>query len=398
MAESRFDPRSLDAESIVDEARERASLRDFGDESFREPMRRMLEAYEKEADLNENGRMAQRDRTVGLLVNRLRVQNWLERHPEIHDEELRVPAVVCGLPRTGTTMLHRLLASDPDTFAAFWYECRYPAPFEGNDWTLEDARIPAAQEEVRQTLEAVPGLASVHPWDPMAPDEEIMLLENTFMAWMPEAHANVPEFGHWQRAQDRRPAYEYLKTLLRFLQWQKRRAGSPAQRWVLKAPFHLGVVDVLLEAFPDAKVVQSHRDPFETIPSICSLQLFLWQLGSDDPDPLAVGRLWGDNWKHALRHALEMREARFPDRFIDIWYRDVAADPVGQVRLVYEATERSLSDEAAAQVERWAQENRRENHPPHEYTMEKFGFTEAQLAEDFRAYRERFILSRVAEG
>jgi len=358
----------------------------------------MLEAYEQEANLNENGRSAQRERTVGLLVNRLRVQDWLLRHPEIHDEELAVPVVVCGLPRTGTTMLHRLLASDPETFAVRWYEGRHPAPFQGNDWTREDARIPAAAEEVRQILEAVPGLASVHPWDHLGPDEEIMLLENTFMAWMPEAHANVPEHGRWLRAQDRRPAYEYMKTLLRFLQWQKRKAGSPGKRWVLKAPFHLGVVDVLLDAFPDAKVVQSHRDPFETIPSICSLQLFLWQLASDDPDPLAVGRLWGDNWKHALRHALQMREARYADRFIDVWYRDVASDPVSQVRKIYEATGRSLSEEAAAQAARWAQENRRENHPPHEYTMEKFGFTEAQLAEDFREYRERFILSRSAEG
>ena len=394
MPETRFDPLSLDADSIVAEARERAGLFEFGDESFREPMFRMLEAYEKEARLNENGRISQRDRTVGLLVNRLRVQDWLTRHPEIHDEVLQVPVVVCGLPRTGTTMLHRLLASDPETFAVLWYECRYPAPFEGNDWTRDDARIPAAEAEVRGILEAVPGLATVHPWDHLGPDEEIMLLENTFMAWMPEAHANVPEFGRWLRAQDRRPAYAYLKTLLRFLQWQKRRAGSPGQSWVLKAPFHLGVVDVLLEAFPDAQVVQSHRDPFETIPSICSLQLFMWQLASDDPDPLAVGRLWGENWKHALRHALEVRESRFPDRFIDLWYADVASDPVGQVRKIYQATSRGFSDEAARQVARWAEENRRENRPPHEYTMEKFGFTEAQLAEDFRAYRERFILSR----
>lgn len=394
MAEQRFDPQSLDADSIVAEARQRAGLERFGDESFLVPMQRMLAAYETEANLNEGGRIAQRERTVGLLVSRLRIEDWLTRHPEIHDEELRVPAVVCGLPRTGTTMLHRLLGSDPDTHAVLWYECRHPAPFPGNDWRLDDARIPAAKEEIRLMLEAVPGLASVHPWDALGPDEEIMLLEPTFLAWMPEAHAHVPEFGRWQREQDRTPAYEYLKTLLRFLQWQKRQAGSQASRWVLKAPFHLGVVEVLLEAFPDAKVVQTHRDPFETIPSICSLQLFMWQLGSDAPDPIACGRLWGGNWKYALAHALEMREQRYPDRFIDIWYRDVATDPVGQVRRIFEATGRSLSDQAAVQVQQWANENRRENRPPHEYTMEKFGFSEEQLAEDFRAYRERFILSR----
>ena len=332
MSQTPYDPESLDPETIVAEARERAGLDDFGDESFREPMDRMLAAYEAEANLNAGGRMTQRDRTIGLLVNRLRVQDWITRHPEILDEEVRVPVVVCGLPRTGTTMLHRLLASDPDTLAVRWFECRHPAPFPDNDWTVHDARLDAAKEEIRLTLEAVPDLASAHPWDPEAPDEEIMLLEPAFLSWMPESHAHVPEFGRWQRAQDRTPAYQYLKTLLQFLQWQKRRAGDPGTRWVLKAPFHLGVAEVLLETFPAATVVQTHRDPFETIPSICSLQLFLWQLGCDDPDPHECGTLWGGNWQHALTHALEMREARYPDRFLDVWYKDVARDPVSQVR------------------------------------------------------------------
>jgi hypothetical protein len=394
LANAKYDPLSLDPDSIIAEARDRAGLTSFGDESFIDPMTRTLQAYETEARLNDAGRGAQRERTIGLLINRLRVEDWLTRHPEIHEEELHVPVVVCGLPRTGTTMLHRLLGSDPETHASLWYECRHPAPFPDNDWTKEDARIAAAAEEIRLTLEAVPGLTTVHPWDPMGPDEEIMLLEATFMAWMPEAHAHTPAFGRWQREQDRAPAYEYLKTLLRFLQWQKKKAGSKATSWVLKAPFHLGVVDVLLEAFPDAKVVQTHRDPFETIPSICSLQLFMWELGCDDPDPLECGALWGNNWKHALSYALEIRESRYPDRFIDIWYKDVATDPVGQVRKIFEETGRTLSDASATQVQKWADANRRDNRPPHAYTMEKFGFSEEQLAEDFRAYRERFILSR----
>lgn len=395
MTTASFDPLSLDPDSILAEAKQRTGLDDFGaDTSFLEPMRRMCAAYETEARLNDAGRGAQRERTIGLLCNRLWVEAWLKRHPEIRDEALHVPVVVCGLPRTGTTMLHRLLGSDPETHAVLWYECRYPAPFEGNDWTKEDARIPAGREEIAQMLEAVPGLATTHPWDVLGPDEEIMLLENTFLAWMPESHAHVPEFGRWVREQDRTPAYAYLKTLLQFLQWQKKRAGSPGRSWVLKAPFHLGTVEVLLEAFPDATVVQTHRDPFETIPSICSLQLFLWQLGCDDPDPHECGALWGGNWQHALTHALEMRESRYPDRFLDVWYKDVARDPVSQVRRIYEATGRSLSPEAEASARQWASENRRENHPPHEYTMEKFGFSEEQLARDFRAYRERFILSR----
>jgi hypothetical protein len=332
------DANSLDPDTLLDEARARAGSQDFGDTAFIEPLTRMLHAYDTEANLNEAGRAAQSERTIGLLVNRLRIEDWLRRHPEIHDEVLDVPVVICGLPRTGTTMLHRLMASDPDVHSVKWYECRHPAPFPDDDWTREDARIPAARTEVDQMLEAVPDLAKVHPWDPVGPDEEIMLLEHTFLAWMPEAHAHVPEFGRWQAQQDRAPAYEYLKTMLRFLQWQKRQAGSSASSWVLKAPFHLAVIEVLLEAFPEIRVVQTHRDPLETIPSICSFEVFMWQLGSDAPDPVACAELWSGNWERALRHALHMRDTRYPDRFIDVDYRDVAKDPVSGDEGCYPST------------------------------------------------------------
>ena len=126
------------------------------------------------------------------------------------------------------------------------------------------------------------------------------------------------------------------------------------------------------------------------------MQLFLWQLGCDDPDPHQCGALWEGNWKRALRHALEMRDARYPDRFLDVWYQDVARDPVSQVRRIHDATGRTLSADAEAGARKWAEANRRENRPPHEYTMEKFGLSEEQLAVDFRAYRERFILSRTS--
>lgn len=396
MTKTPSEPTSLEPASIVAEARERAGLEAFGDESFLEPFERTMHALATEGRLNEGGRLGQRERTIGLLVNRLRVEDWLSRHPEIHDEELRVPVVVCGLPRTGTTMLQRLLASDPDALSARWFETRYPAPFPEDDWTRRDARIAAGKEEIRLTLEAVPELATVHPWDAEAPDEEIMLLEHTFLSWMAEAQAHTPALGRWLRQQDMTPAYDYLKTLLRFLQWQKRKAGNAATSWVLKSPCHLLTVETLLEAFPDAKVVQTHRDPFQTIPSICSFQLFMWSLATDHVDPFEVGRVWGGNWREALEHALLMRESRYPERFIDVDYLDVARDPAAEVRRIYAATGRTLSPAAEEEMRKWAERNKRENRPPHEYTMQQFGFSEEQLATDFRAYRERFILDREA--
>ena len=188
---------SLDESSILEEARARAGLWDFGDESFREPLRRTLHAFDTEADLNEAGRIAQRERTIGLLTNRLRVEDWLRRHPEILDEKIHAPIVIAGLPRTGTTMLHRVISQDPGIHAGLWYELRNPAPFPEGDFRKDDPRIPDARAQVKQILETLPELARVHPWDHAGADEEIMLLEYTFLSTMALSAACVPELAKW---------------------------------------------------------------------------------------------------------------------------------------------------------------------------------------------------------
>ncbi len=385
---------SLDENSILEEARARAGLSDFGDESFREPLRRTLHAYETEAGLNAVGRIAQRERTIGLLVNRLRVEDWLRRHPEILDERINAPIVIAGLPRTGTTMLHRVISQDPGIYAGLWYELRNPAPFPEGDFRKKDPRIADAKAQVAQILEGAPELGAIHPWDHAGADEEIMLLEYTFLSTMALSAAYVPELAKWIAEQDQRPAYRYLERLLKFLQWQKRQAGQRGDRWVLKAPYHLAFIDVLFETFPDATVVQTHRDPLETIPSYASMSLALWRLAADDPDPIAVGREWGGWFRLALQRCLELRESLFPDRFVDIWYKDALRDPIAQVRRIYAFVGRELSPVAEERMRRWMRDNAREKRAPHEYSMDTFGFTREQIERDFAGYRERFILSR----
>ncbi len=387
-------PTSLDEASILAEARARAGLAEFGDESFREPLRRMLRAFETEAGLNENGRIAQRERTVGLLVNRLRVEEWLRRHPEIPGEKISAPIVIAGLPRTGTTLLHRVISQDPGIFAALWYELRNPAPFAGSDFRKDDPRIPDAVAQVKAILDGVPELASIHPWDPVGADEEIMLLEYTFLSTMPLSAAHVPEFASWVAQQDQRPAYRYLERLLKFLQWQKGQAGQKGERWVLKAPYHLNFIDVLFEVFPDAVVVQTHRDPLETIPSISSMTYALWRLAADDPDPVEVGRQWGGWFCRALGRCLELRDARYGGRFVDVWYQDALRDPIAEVRRIYAFVGRELEAPAESRMRAWLRDNARDKRAPHEYSLETFGLTRARIERDFAAYRRRFILGR----
>lgn len=382
---------TFDADAIVADARAAAGLTDFGDESFRVPMGVLLRSLDEEAQLTPIGRAVQRQRVVDLLVNRLRAEACFARHPEIRDEAIRAPIVIVGLPRTGTTLLHRTIASDPRLYAARWYECRHPAPL--GDAPGDDPRIARAEAEVRAMLEGVPALASMHPLEATAPDEEILLLEHSFYSTTPEASANVPSYGAWLDRQDQRPAYRYLRRLLQLLQWEKRRRGVHAERWVLKTPHHLGFADLLLDEFPDALVVQTHRDPLESIPSLASMIHALWSLAAERVDAKEIGRQWNAKMAHALAHCLAVRDRR-PDRFVDVWFRDAVQDPVGQAERIYAAAGLPMAADAEAAMRRFVATNPREGRPPHLYTLEEFGLTRAGIERDFAAYRARFIVGR----
>ncbi|MEJ6654492.1 MAG: sulfotransferase [Pseudomonas sp.] len=382
---------SLDPDSLIEEAKRETGLDNFGDELFREPLRILTDSLDKESKLSPAGRLTQRQRLVGSLAARLRMQDYLARYPEIRDIEITNPVVIVGFPRTGTTMLHRILANDRRFFAAYWYEVRFPSPFPGWDFDGPDPRIPAAEAEVEAYMKAVPDLAAMHPFTATGADEEILLLEHCFYSTMPLFLASVPSFQRWEETNDQTPGYEYLKTALQFLQWQKQRKGqTEGQRWVLKAPHHLHYPDLLLKVFPDAQIIQTHRDPVETIPSMCSFQLALRKLASDEADGATVGNEMGPKWRTAIQRTMRVRE-EFPAQFHDVWYRDTVSQPMAVVEQVYEFLDLPLTETARQSMEKWREDNRRENRAPHRYTPEQFGFTEQSLKEDFKEYRERFI-------
>jgi len=380
----------FDAKALRDEAQRRAGTSDFGDQAFFEPMQRLLHALEREADLNENGRLGQLERIVGLLVNRLRCEESVRRHPEILEQRITAPIVIVGLARTGTTMLHRMLASDPRLHALLWYESRQPAPQADVEASGPDPRIADAEREVEAMLSASPDLIAAHPMDALAPDEEIMLVEHAFLSTNPEAFCRIPSFAAWREAQDLTPGYDYLVRLLQFLQWQKRGRGEAGERWILKTPFHLGHMDALFRAFPDASIVWPHREPAQCIPSLASLILSLRVLASDRVDPVDVGREWSDKMRRAIGRCMDVREAH-EDRFLDLRYEDLVADPLAQAARIYAFAGISLGDEVAARMRRWGALNAREKRPVHRYTLERFGFDEPGLRRDFARYRERFL-------
>jgi hypothetical protein len=357
-----FDPTSFALEALLAEAAAKAGRSRFDDESFREPLARLLESLDREAGLSPTGRATQHARIVESLVMRHVLEQHESRHPEICREEIAAPLVIVGLARTGTTMLHR-----------------------------PDPRIAEARAQVQWILAEQPVLAAIHPWDAEGPDEEIMLMEHSFLSHVPESGANLPSYRAWLEAQDLRPAYAMLRRLLQFLQWQKRRRGESAERWALKTPMHLGSLDLLFETFPGTRVIQTHRDPLETVPSVASMYLALWGLGAEKPDPLEVGRQCLGRYAGALRRCLAARDEMPTEYFVDVDYRAVARDPVAEVRRIYAAVGRALTPAAEVEMRVWALKNPREHRPPHEYTMETFGYTREAIEREFAAYRARFI-------
>ena len=389
-----MDDNNFDADAVVADAQAVDGLDDFGDDSYREPLEKLLWSLQHEAQLNDIGRPVLRQRVVDILATRLRVQSYLSRYPEILEEQIEAPLVIVGLPRTGTTMLHRTIAADHRMYAPLWYEVRFPCPALDWDFTAAgDRRITEAKAEMQAMVDGNPDLLAIHPMDAMGPDEDIMLLEQSFYSFNIQAFANIPSFDQWIESQDHTPGYQYFKVLLQFLQWQKKRSGQQGQRWVLKAPHHLHYMDLVFKVFPDAKVVQSHRDPVETIPSLASLIAGMWVIYSDEADPKEVGRQWAGKFARGMRHTMAVREQLGDERFLDLWFSDTVSQPLQEIRKIYDFLGMELTEEASAEMARWQDFNRRELRPPHEYTLAQFGFTEEGLEGQFRAYRERFILS-----
>lgn len=387
---------SFDRDVLLAEARARSGdLADFGDPAFRPALDALLESLDREAQLSATGRQLLGGRIVELLRSRLVLEDHVRRYPGILDERADDPIVIVGLARTGTTFLQRILSCHQRCYPLWWWETRFPAPLGDDTGRGEDPRIGLARAEVRMMLAANPSLLAIHPWDAEAADEEGLLMEHSFMSFF-DAYADIPAYTTWLRTHDPTPAYRHLRRMLQFLQWQKRRRGVTAERWVLKTPHHLRQVDALFEVFPGVQVIQTHRDPLETVPSIASFIWNLWTVYLERADPLRAGRQWSAIAARGLRETLAFRDGPAGSRFHDVWFADTLREPLAVVRSICEFTGLDLPAGAQERMQYWLEHNRREQRPSHNYSLAHFGLSEEQIARDFAAYRERFILGRPA--
>ncbi|MCA9711248.1 MAG: SDR family NAD(P)-dependent oxidoreductase, partial [Myxococcales bacterium] len=359
---------------------------------FREPLGVLVDSIEREANLSSLGRIIVRTRLVSALATRLRVEDLLRRHPEILEIELGPVLVIAGLQRTGTTLLHRLLAADPRTRAVLSWEALAPVPVPGetpgpHGWPA--ARVRRARRAQRALEYLSPEFFAIHPVEYDQPEEDVLLLDMSFMSQSPEATLWVPTYARWLETRDHTPAYAYLRRLMQLLSWQR-----PAQRWVLKSPHHMEHLDVVLRVFPGATVIQTHRDPSRTMPSFCSMVCHGAGIFSDTVDARALSEHWVRKVRRMVQRSLDVRATHGDSSFVDVLYEDLLADPIAQLRRIYQRAGLRFDDQAERAARELGRRQVRHRYGRHRYRLEDFGLSEDRIERELGAYRQRHGIPR----
>ncbi|MFQ3167827.1 MAG: hypothetical protein ACI8QI_000360 [Limisphaerales bacterium] len=375
---SRLSPNvALNADTLLQKAAAQTGLSDFGDDAFREPYELLLRSLRDEARLNTQGVIMLQRTILRLLVNRLLTEQAFAEHPEMAQTPIERPLYILGFPRTGTTLLHSLLACDPASRWLRLWEGLHPAP--APESLEDDPRIATTRAWVAGFEKLVPNLARAHKLDATGPEECLWLIEHTFADLIFELRAHVPSYSKWLAEHEGDESwYRYYRRQLQMLGWKCR--GS---HWVCKAPRHLPGLGGLLSVFPDARIVQTHRGAESVLPSICSLCEITQSAASDTVDKAAIGAHWHQRLLEIERRSTEVRAAADPEQFLDVQYADLVGDPIGTVRLIYEHHGLDYSTEFENGMNQWLADNRQHKHGAHRYSLEEYGLDAKTVRADF---------------
>ena len=375
----------MEIDQMVDTACERVGADDLGDDTWREGLEVLVRSLATEAALNEMGVSAMTDQIIGYLANRLEVEQWYARHPEIDDQEIVAPLFGVGLPRTGSTALSYLLAQDPARRSLRVWEATTPCPPPEAATEHADPRIAVAQAGIDFTNEMFPGFAGMLPTSATGPQECLVIMALDFRSLIFEGMALVPGYSSWLLQCDMQPAYRYHRRVLKLLQWR-----CPPERWWLKTPAHMLSMDALDAVYPDARFVMTHRDVGKVLPSVCALYHSLSRVLTEHPDPVAIGTHNVEVWRGALERLIAFRDRGNGDRFHDLSFASVQRDPMAEVSRLYTELGDDLTDDARRRMQDWWTESSKQRSGPHTYQPETYGLDLAAVREQYAFYHDRF--------
>ncbi len=333
----------LDEASLLQHACRTTGLDDFGGELWRQPFRVLIQSLEEEAQLTLMGRLMARSDIILWLSTRLQVTDTLKRYPQILDEEIAAPMVIVGLPRSGTSILFELLSQDSDVGVPLMWEALQPCPPPESTTYTTDPRIEQADKLFTQWNRVAPEFASMHEMRGDIPAECGLLMAGTFVSDHCASLHQTNSYSAWCLTADFQPVYEYHKTILQILQWR-----NPRKRWLLKAPEHQVHLDTLLQVYPDACIVQTHRDPIKCMASTTSMMGTLYYMRSDQPfnAQLFDNIIMGEATAQRLESVIAQRESGVVPaaNIVDSRYQDLMDNPLACISSIYAHFGMHLSD------------------------------------------------------
>lgn len=389
LAAAMADGMRLELDALMEQASKETGLTDFGELDWQERVEVILTGLRENAPLTPIGKLSGIAQLVSLLKNRLLLEDLWKRHPEIEQVEQAPPIIIAGLPRSGTTHLHSLIAADPKFRSLPWWEALEPvlAESEVPDSGEEDPRFARAAAGIEFRDSVMPHFNAMHEMTVDHVHEEIHLLAIDFSTLFMETIGigRAPGFRDYYLDHDQTPHYRYLARILRTLQWL--RGGT---RWVLKSPQHLEQIEVLAEVFPAATLVITHRDPVATVASFSTMIAYASRLSAAKADPVGLGHYWTDRIETMLRRCVEDREAFAAESSIDVLFHEYMGRELETVEKIYRLAGVSFDPDSKAALWGYQDDHPRGRFGRVRYDLADFNLDAEELRERFRFYTDRF--------
>ena len=377
---------SLDPDKVVAAAVKAAGHDDLGSDSYRQPLERFLTAAADEAELTTFGRFLVTRMLSAALANRIELHRWLVDHPEVTDERIVAPWVIVGLPRTGTSLLSNLLGLDPVARPLLQWEAAHPIPPPTLE-SAEDPRIARHAKDLSGLMKLNPALQAMHPFGATLAEECVALFMYDLRTMALETQAHVPSYARWLEQADMAPAYAQHRAALQTLQ-----SRQPTQRWILKTPNHLWHLDALVDCYPDARIIWTHREPGPVVTSLASLANEGQRPLTSRTDPRPTAEEWKRKCHFALGSAMAYDDDHPGGWCRHLRYDDLFADPVAVVSDLYASVGETVGDLHVRRMQAWLRDRPQDAFGRHRYDPADFGWTYPGLAEEFADYSARYLV------
>ncbi len=383
----------LDSQRLLTSATALANYDQWGAPDPREPLGLLCADLENAARLHLPGRIAARSDLLRLLRHRLGIEQAIAASPDITAQPVDRPIFVVGLPRTGTSMLHNLLAQDHRHRAPLTWETMQPVLASHAFQPRHRSTQRKVNAQLRWLDGLAPGFQRIHAVAGHLPQECVVITAHALHSYQFQTTHYVPRYQQWLEQQDRRTAYQYHRRFLQYLQW-----GTPVRRWVLKAPAHLFGLPALLETYPDACIIQTHREPTEVMSSLASLTRHLRQAFSDRHATRQIGPEVITRWSQALALALQARDQqKIPaERIFDVDYHQFTTAPIQTLREIYAHFKLDWQAPCERAMHTWLRDNPKHRYGRHRHVLTDYGLQAEHINEHFQDYRQRFLEHRPA--